>query len=195
MSARRHITVGALALLMALEGLRLMPYQDIAGVWTDGYGNTENVVPGRRITREKADADLQRHVQKFTQVVIDTLGPDVPQGMLDSFVLLTHNIGESRFRSSTAVAAYKAGDYSGACLYAMRYNKATVKGKKRVVRGLADRRYQEYNLCISGVPSAHWSQIHGRERRYPERVEQQPPPRGDWRTFLAGWFRDLRQAG
>lgn len=191
MSARRQITVGALALLMALEGLRLMPYQDIAGVWTDGYGNTENVVPGRRITREKADADLQRHVQKFTQVVVDTLGPDVPQGMLDSFVLLTHNIGETRFRTSTAVAAYKAGDYSGACLYAMRYNKATVKGKKRVVRGLADRRYQEYNLCIAGVPHAHWTKIHGRERRYPDNIPRQPPASQSWYARAAKWFGDL----
>jgi len=176
---------------MALEGLRLMPYQDIAGVWTDGYGNTQNVVPGRPISREKAEDDLRRHVEHFTQIVVNTLGPDVPQGMLDSFVLLTHNIGETQFRASTAVKAYKAGDYSGACLYAMRYNKATVKGRKRVVRGLADRRYQEYNLCIQGVPSAHWTEIHGRERRYPDSIPRQPPASQPWYARVAKWFGDL----
>lgn len=187
MSARRRVTVGALVLLMALEGLRLMPYQDIAGVWTDGYGNTENVVPGRRITKAKADADLERHVERFTQSVIATLGPDVPQGMLDSFVLLTHNIGATAFRNSTAAKAYLAGDYSGACLYAMRYSKARINGKLRTVRGLADRRYQEYNLCIEGIPHAHWAEVHGRERRYPDSIPHQPPAGRHWYTRWLGY--------
>lgn len=157
--ATGRVTKAAVALLMVLEGLRLVPYKDIAGVWTDGYGNTENVVPGQPITKEKAEADLRRHLETFSEGVVKYTGPGISDGMLDAFTLLSYNIGLGAFSTSTALKEYKLGNYMDACLYTLRYDKARVNGKLVSVKGLAIRRYQEYNLCIAGVPNAQWSQV------------------------------------
>ena len=36
--------------LMLMEGLRLEAYKDAAGVWTIGYGHTQDVRPGDKIS-------------------------------------------------------------------------------------------------------------------------------------------------
>ena len=40
--------------IMNFEGMRLKSYQDSGGIWTIGYGHTNNVVPGMLITKDKA---------------------------------------------------------------------------------------------------------------------------------------------
>lgn len=147
-----RITLQALLLLAALEGFRSMPYQDIAGVWTDGYGNTEQVVPGKSVTEVQSKAKLQRHVDKFTDTVVASLTIEPTQGQLDGYVLLTYNIGGQAFRTSTTVKDHNAGRFMDACLRMLRFDKARVNGTLRSVKGLANRRYEEYNLCIAGVP-------------------------------------------
>lgn len=43
-----------LSMTKAFEGLRLIAYQDVAGVWTIGYGSTFPVVtPGETITEQE----------------------------------------------------------------------------------------------------------------------------------------------
>lgn len=49
------------ALITVFEGERLTAYQDSGGVWTNGIGNTHNVVPGSVITHEQAVADFTRN--------------------------------------------------------------------------------------------------------------------------------------
>lgn len=52
--------------LMQREGVRLNAYQDSKGVWTIGYGHTQGVKRGDRITKEQAAAflaeDMKTHV-------------------------------------------------------------------------------------------------------------------------------------
>lgn len=150
-----------LALLIAFESLRLMPYQDGAGVWTDGYGNTHNVVPGIPITKAKAEADLARHVDTFSDVVWFSLKEPVSQTTFDAYTTFAYNIGAGGWRSSSTLAAHNAGKPMDACLYMLRWTKITdPKTKKKVEsRGVWNRRYIEYNKCIAGVPHAQWSQV------------------------------------
>lgn len=89
----RAISTRALALLMVLEGFRAMPYVDIAGVWTDGYGNTHNVVPGRPVTEEQAKATLIKHTEQFGSQVLKCLDREPTQGQYDAFVLAALNFG------------------------------------------------------------------------------------------------------
>lgn len=144
------------ALLKALEGFSAQPYKDEAGVWTDGYGNTKNVRPGVPVTEVSATLALREHVKEFTAAVLKAVGT-ATQGQLDSYVLLSYNIGSPAFAGSTAVKAHRAGDYTGACLYATRWNKLTENGVLRVSYGLAKRRLQEYDLCIADLPPGAWS--------------------------------------
>lgn len=161
----RKLSYAALAALMTLEGLRLVPYQDGAGVWTDGYGNTHGVVPnGPAITMEKAERDLRAHTDRFAAAVDKSLTKSVTQAQFDAYTLFTYNIGEGAWRSSSTLKAHNRGDYMDACLYMLRWTKITdPKTKKKVEsRGLWNRRYVEYNKCISGVPNVQWTEVQGR---------------------------------
>ena len=150
------------------EALRLTPYQDEAGVWTDGWGNTKGVVPGRTITREKAQADFEQHMRVFADAVLQALDPVVVlwQGQLDGYVSLTHNIGGGAFRASTTARLHKAGDYPGAALAMLRFDKLrdARTGALRPSKGLAIRRYQEYNMVIASIPKEYWNTSRDRSR-------------------------------
>lgn len=128
------------------EGLQLVPYQDQAGVWTDGYGNTLHVVPGRKITEAKAESDLIRNLQSAESAVerlVKVVLNDYQFGALVSFVF---NIGESAFASSTLLKVLNQGKYELVPAQLMRWNKITVGGKKAANTGLTNRRAAEAGL-------------------------------------------------
>lgn len=146
-------SAAALVLLMAWEGFVSTPYKDIAGIWTNGFGNTHDVGPNTPpVSREQAAVQLRHHADTYGNAVLASLKRVPSQGMFDSFLLLTYNIGTGAFKNSSTAKAFNAGDYYGACLYINRWNKATVNGELRIVRGLTNRRYDEYNLCVTGLP-------------------------------------------
>ena len=53
------ISEEGLSLIKKFEGCRLEAYKCSGGVWTIGYGHTENVNEGDTITQEKADKLLK----------------------------------------------------------------------------------------------------------------------------------------
>jgi lysozyme len=149
-----RITLVALLALAGYEGYSSRPYKDQAGVWTNGYGNTVNVGPHTPpVTHEQATTTLQAHVDTFTVAVLRALAPPPTQGQLDAYVSLTFNIGAGAFRGSSTAKAHRAGDFYGACLYMLRWDKITVNGALVRNRGLAIRRYGEYNTCLTGIPN------------------------------------------
>lgn len=106
------------------ESCVLLPYQDEAGVWTDGYGNTHGVVPnGPAISQEKAEADLLANVQTAVNAVnravtIDTL----TQGQFDALVDFTFNEGVHALQTSTLLRYVNAGNFEAADLEFARWN-------------------------------------------------------------------------
>lgn len=160
---RRSLSAGAFVLLMALEGFRAVPYRDIAGVWTDGYGNTHGVVPGQAVTEPAARATLQRHTEAFGQGVLDCLDREPTQGQYDAWVLMSLNTGLGApgkadgwcwlksGRKSTLARRYNAGDELGACLAMLQWTRAG----GAYSQGLFNRRWKEYQMCIEGT--ARWN--------------------------------------
>ena len=57
-------------LIKEFEGCRLTAYKCPAGVWTIGYGHTEGVYSGLRITQETADKFLRNDLIKFETAVL-----------------------------------------------------------------------------------------------------------------------------
>ena len=134
-----HYSKEGIALTEQFEQCRLMPYQDDGGVWTDGWGNTHDVVPGVEITQEKADADLLRNVQSAVDAVNRYVEVELTQHQFDALVDFTFNCGENAFKNSTLLRKLNVGDYDGACDEIDRWDK--IKG--RPSRGLHRRRDAE----------------------------------------------------
>lgn len=130
-----HLTEG-------FEKCELMPYQDSAGVWTNGWGNTHGVVPGQQITQFKADADLMVNVQSAADIVNKLVKVPLSQHQFDALVDFCFNAGNAAFAGSTMRRLLNAGDYDGADRQFCRWD---VAGGVHLL-GLQRRRAGESNL-------------------------------------------------
>lgn len=108
------VSPGGVLSLKEAEGCRLDAYQDEAGVWTIGYGDTANVTPGDRITVEEAETRFVRRVQEFERAVVAAVKRPMSQGNFDALVSLCYNIGIGQFSGSELVRLFNAGDDEGA---------------------------------------------------------------------------------
>lgn len=134
------------------EGFSAPPYQDQAGVWTNGYGNTVGVTARTPpITAQQAEALLVRQVDEWLAAVDASLTRPAGVNQTAAFVSLTHNIGKSAFRNSSVVKRWNAGDLIGACKAILMWDKITVAGRKVVNRGLVNRRKREQAQCLIGL--------------------------------------------
>lgn len=127
------------------EGYVGHTYKDSVGINTIGFGTTDGVKPGQKITVERALVKLGTNVTEKEQAMKKCLG-DVPlyQHEWDAYVSLSYNIGTGGFCSSTLVKKLKSKDYTGACKEILRWNRAG----GRVNDGLTKRRLNEYNQCL-----------------------------------------------
>jgi lysozyme len=135
----------ALVGLLVAEGYRDTAYIPVAGdVPTIGFGTTQNVRMGDKITVPQALDRALTDVQKFEGAMKRCVKVPLHQYEYDAYVSLTYNIGEGAFCRSTLVRKLNAGDYTGACEQILRWD--NFKGKP--LRGLTIRREKEYKQCI-----------------------------------------------
>jgi lysozyme len=139
------LSAAGLVALASWESFRSQPYLDIGGVWTDGFGNTNKVVPGKSVTVEQALDQLLKNVNTAEQAVNTCITKPMTQGQYDAFVKFTFNVGNNAFCNSTLVRLFNSGDTIGACNQLDRW--VYVKGVK--VNGLVNRRKAEKELCLS----------------------------------------------
>ena len=153
------VTDRLLAFVKGWEGFEADAYQDVAGVWTIGYGHTgEFAEPGMAISEATASSLLASEVADFAEQVLGALGgAATTQEEFEAFVSLAYNIGGAAFARSTALKRHIAGDHEGAAEAIEWWNKATVNGRKQPFLGLTRRRAAERALYLSaprGVVSA-----------------------------------------
>lgn len=137
-------------LIKRFEGLELEAYQDIAGVWTIGYGHTgSDVKPGMRISAREAEALLRRDLKPREDAVERLASVPLNQHEFDALVSFVYNVGASAFQGSTARRRLNKGDRVGAADALTWWNKATVGGVLREVSGLTRRRAAERALFLT----------------------------------------------
>jgi lysozyme len=143
--AALRITAAALVGIAVHEAYRGTAYLPTPNdVPTIGFGTTEGVKMGDKITVERALIRLLADANKFESAVKRCAPVPMFSHEFDAYVSLTYNIGEGAFCRSTLARKLNAGDYAGACREILRWDKQ--KGK--VLAGLTKRRQEEYKMCM-----------------------------------------------
>ncbi len=144
-----RISERGINLLKSFEGLELEAYQDIAGIWTIGYGHTgDDVEPGMRISEREAEALLRKDLKPREDAVDRFASISLSQNEFDALVSFVYNVGAAAFGGSTARKRLNRGDRIGAADALTWWNKATVGGVLREVLGLTRRRAAERALFL-----------------------------------------------
>ncbi|HCU16508.1 MAG: lysozyme [Enterobacteriaceae bacterium] len=145
-----QISENGINLIKQFEGCKLTAYQDIANVWTIGYGWTQQVdgkpvTAGMTITQQKADDLLKQGVVQYENGVNTLVKVQINQNQFDALVDFTYNLGVNALKGSTLLKKLNAGDYAGAANEFPKWNKA---GGKELA-GLTRRREAEKSLFLS----------------------------------------------
>ncbi len=146
-----RISENGIALIKRWEGLELKSYQDIAGIWTIGYGHTETAGPNQQITEREAEELLQRDLRPREKAVAELTKVPLNQNEFDALVSFVYNVGVNAYNGSTARKRLNAGDRPGAADALTWWNKATINGVLQVSRGLSNRRADEKALFLRPV--------------------------------------------
>lgn len=126
------------------ETYRGVAYIPVPGdVPTIGFGTTEGVKLGDKITPEAALARALSDVSKFEGALKACVKVPLSQGEYDAYLSLAYNIGGGAFCGSTLVRLLNAGDYAAACAQISRWNKQG----GRELPGLTKRREAERAKC------------------------------------------------
>lgn len=88
-------------LIKKFEGFRAEAYLCPGGKWTVGYGYTQDVNAGDKITEVEAEHYLRHDVGDAEQAVNSLINAPLEQCQFDALVSLVFNIGCGNFYSST----------------------------------------------------------------------------------------------
>ena len=137
------------------EGKRNEAYLDRIArppVWTICYGHTETAHGGMVKTDDECRSLLVQEIRKYRDKLMPyftsaTIATRLPVKRMVAYVSLAYNVGWYGAGRSTAVKRLNAGDIAGGCSALTWWNKAG----GRVIRGLINRRADEYMLCMEGL--------------------------------------------
>ena len=129
------------------EGCRLKAYKCPRGVWTIGYGHTNNVKPDDVITQDEAEELLKRDLKVHEDNVKRVVKIALTQNQFDALVSFEYNVGYGAFANSTLLKLLNAGNYNGASKQFERW----VYAGDRVLEGLVKRRKEEKGLFLKPV--------------------------------------------
>lgn len=137
----------ALDLIKAHEGCKLIAYQDVAGIWTCGWGATGlNINSDTIWTQEIADERLKSDVLNALNAVKRNAKVSLTDKQLGALTSFVFNLGEGNFKSSTLLTLLNQSDFIGAAEQLPKWCRAG--GRK--VKGLLIRRFNEASLFLQG---------------------------------------------
>jgi lysozyme len=153
----RTINDAGLNLIKSFEGCRLAAYQDVARIWTIGYGHIRGVREGMTITEPQATEFLQQDLAD-TEAAVDAMTSSAPtttssapttNNQYAAMISLCFNIGSGNFRSSSVLRFHLARDYTSAADAFLLWDKSHVNGQLVEVQGLLNRRRAERDLYLT----------------------------------------------
>ena len=147
-----NVSSRAIEMLKHHEGVRCKPYRDCVGLWTVGVGHLigdGKSLPdewNKTFTMEEVDALLRKDLGRFERGVQKFCPVPLKQGEFDALVSFSFNLGLGVLQRSTLRQKILRGDKTGASEEILKYNKAGGK----IVKGLVNRRNDEYQLFLRG---------------------------------------------
>ncbi|MEG4801045.1 glycoside hydrolase family protein [Microcoleus sp. ARI1-B5] len=144
-AALRKTNQQGLKLIQSFEGLSLEAYQDPVGVWTIGWGATEGVQPGMKITLAEAEQMLQNELEKFEAAVADAVEVQINDNQFSALVSFSYNLGARSLFESTLLRLLNQEKFQEAADQFPRWDKA---GGQSLL-GLSRRRKAERALFLS----------------------------------------------
>lgn len=138
----------------ASGGPILKAYQDIAGVWTIGYGTTiydgVPVAEGLVLTAFECMNALEADVSSALTFVVSTNAfHPWTDNQIVALTSLAYNIGQTAYRSSTVLKEHNQGNKEAAAAAFLLWDKAHVDGQLVAVEGLLNRRKTEAAKYLS----------------------------------------------
>jgi lysozyme len=134
--------MSAIDLAIQFESCVLEAYQDLAGVWTIGWGHTgKDVYKGMVWTQAQADEALLHDVNS-ARALLEMYSPNLANGTLDALTDFVFNLGIGNYRASMLCKCVNAQDWIGAKAQLLRWDHSN----GIVIPGLLDRREAEAAL-------------------------------------------------
>jgi lysozyme len=151
MSTKIRMAVGGLAIsattligLAVNEGYLGAAYQDMGGVWTIGFGETQGVKQGQKTDPVRALIKLNESATEITRQAMACVTVPLSQGEFDAYVDFAYNLGAGSFCRYIAPVLNK-GDYDAACKKILLFDHVGTTQ----VPGLTRRRQEEFAKCQS----------------------------------------------
>ena len=134
-----------LALTKSFEGLRLTAYQDVAGIWTIGYGHVgPAILANMTISEADAEALLRADLADAVACVNRAVRVEITQSQFDAMVDFCFNAGRGNFLQSTLLRKVNLEDFAGAAVQFGLW----VHAGGEIVAGLVRRRKAEAVLFM-----------------------------------------------
>ena len=157
-----NVSAKALAVIKHHEGTRFTPYRCPAKLWTIGVGHVLYPEQGklkiedrdayslrpednRKFSMDEVDAILKADLERFENGVRKFCPGDLSQGMFDSLVSFSFNVGLGTLQRSTLRQKLLRGDKTGAADEFLKYCMAGGK----ILKGLQNRRIDERAMFLS----------------------------------------------
>ena len=185
-------------LIKRFEGLELEAYQDIAGIWTIGYGHTgPDVFEGWEISKFEAEELLRVDLVSREKAVNDLVRVPINQNQFDALVSFVYNVGIGALERSTALRELNRGNYLKAAEALTLFNKATVRGVLTPVTGLTRRRLAEQVLFLEPMTGETPNAPEVEDYLVEEITNLEPVEaiKVGWFEFLLRWLKVLKKKG
>ena len=154
-AAIRETSQEGLKLIKAFEGLHRLKqgpqgvyveaYLDPVNVWTIGWGCTEGVYQGMKITRAQAEEMFKKEIEKFEAAVAKAVKVQINDNQFSALVSFSYNVGARALFESTLLKLLNQGKFQEAADQFPRWDKAG----GQVLLGLSRRRRAERALFLS----------------------------------------------
>lgn len=138
------------------EGCSLTAYRCPAGIWTIGFGHTDGVVRGMKITQHQAEVMLQYDLENAQEIVEGAVRRRLEPHQLAALVSFVFNVGPGKKglrdgfvvtktgRPSLMLTLLNVGNLQGAADQFTRW----VRGGGKILPGLVKRRALERSVFL-----------------------------------------------